>query len=309
MCSIGGSSTAGDGDRRAVGVGVTLLLHATLGWAAWTGLDTPAQTVPVPLEVRFIEAPQAPGPVAPVAAAPLTPAEPMPPPAAEPPPPEPLARTLPEAHPEPEPEPEPMPEPESAVASPVAEHEAVPRVERAPAPPRHARKKPPAKPKPMRKVEARSAIVEPPVDDPRPIEKVGPRPVDPSPVVAYAQPAPAPAVPAPAPAAAAPMLAAAAPAVPLRAPRFDAAYLRNPPPAYPRASRRLGEEGRVVLRVRVESDGRPSQLAVQASSGSARLDDAAFDAVRRWRFVAARRGDESVAAWVLVPIEFRLNDS
>ncbi len=306
MCSIGEASTAGDGGRRVVGVGVTLLLHVTLGWAAWTGLDTPAQTVPVPLEVRFIEAPRAPGPLAPVVPAPPTSAEAMPPPAAEPPPPEPLAQA-PAVQPEPEHEPEPMPEPELAVASPVAEHEAEPRVERAPAPPMHARKKPPAKPKPMRKAEARRAIEKPSVDDPRPVEKVEPKPVDPSPVVAHAQPAPAPAVTAPV--AAAPMLAAAAPAVPIRAPRFDAAYLRNPPPAYPRASRRLGEEGRVVLRVRVESDGRPSQLAVQASSGSARLDDAAFDAVRRWRFVAARRGDESVAAWVLVPIEFRLNDS
>jgi protein TonB len=96
--------------------------------------------------------------------------------------------------------------------------------------------------------------------------------------------------------------------MPMQAPRFDAAYLRNPPPAYPRASRRLGEEGRVVLRVRVERDGSPSRLEVQASSGSSRLDEAAFDAVRHWHFVAARRGDDNVAAWVLVPIEFRLDN-
>ncbi|HEY0876984.1 MAG TPA: energy transducer TonB [Zeimonas sp.] len=104
----------------------------------------------------------------------------------------------------------------------------------------------------------------------------------------------------------APSIASAAP---VSAPRFDAAYLRNPAPEYPRASRRLGEQGRVVLRVRVEPDGSPSQLEVQRSSGSPRLDDAALDAVRRWSFVAARRGDEKVAAWVLVPMEFRLNGS
>ncbi|HEY0879411.1 MAG TPA: energy transducer TonB, partial [Zeimonas sp.] len=89
----------------------------------------------------------------------------------------------------------------------------------------------------------------------------------------------------------------------------DAAYLRNPAPKYPRASRRLGEQGRVVLRVRVEADGRPSQCEVQRSSGSSRLDEAALAAVRRWSFISARRGDEKVAAWVLVPMEFRLNDS
>src|SRR5690606_20794686 len=122
-----------------------------------------------------------------------------------------------------------------------------------------------------------------------------------------APPAPAPVASAPAAPVVAPVVApvAGAPApAPLVEPRYDAAYLRNPAPAYPRMSRRLGEHGRVVLRVRVEADGRPSHLEVQRSSGSLRLDKAALDAVRRWTFVAARRGDERIAAWVLVPMEF-----
>lgn len=90
-------------------------------------------------------------------------------------------------------------------------------------------------------------------------------------------------------------------------PRFLAAYLNNPAPEYPPLSRKLGEEGRVVLRVLVSPEGRPSQIEVKGGSGSARLDQAAVETVRRWRFVPARLGDEAVSAWVLVPISFHLD--
>jgi protein TonB len=100
---------------------------------------------------------------------------------------------------------------------------------------------------------------------------------------------------------------AAAPAAPpLVPPNFNAAYLNNPAPAYPVLSRRMGEEGRVVLRVHVSEDGRPTQVQLRTSSSHPRLDEVALDAVRRWRFVPARRGDIPVAAWVLVPISFSL---
>ncbi|MBK5915396.1 energy transducer TonB [Rhodocyclus purpureus] len=90
------------------------------------------------------------------------------------------------------------------------------------------------------------------------------------------------------------------------APRFDADYLHNPTPVYPAMARRMGEEGRVMLRVFVEASGRAGQVEVQGSSGSPRLDGAAQEAVWRWRFVPARRGDEAVDAWVMVPIVFNL---
>ena len=90
------------------------------------------------------------------------------------------------------------------------------------------------------------------------------------------------------------------------APRFDADYLHNPPPVYPAMARRMGEEGRVMLRVFVEASGRPAQIDLHGSSGSPRLDAAAQEAVGRWRFVPARRGDEAVGAWVMVPIVFNL---
>lgn len=91
------------------------------------------------------------------------------------------------------------------------------------------------------------------------------------------------------------------------APRFDAGYLNNPAPRYPPLSRRMGEEGKVMLRVLVSSEGQAQEVRLHVSSGSARLDEAAIDAVRNWRFVAARQGERSISGWVIVPISFRLD--
>lgn len=152
----------------------------------------------------------------------------------------------------------------------------------------------PPKPKPVAKREM-------PAPQPQPVPLA-------LPVAAPAPTAPAAPMAPPAAPAAAPVAAAApAPVVP-SAPRFDADYLDNPKPVYPPLSRRLGEEGKVVLRVHVEPSGRPSQIEIKTGSGSPRLDQAALDAVWRWKFVPARRGDEAVAAWVLVPIVFNLSN-
>ncbi|OGT94123.1 MAG: hypothetical protein A2286_00650 [Gammaproteobacteria bacterium RIFOXYA12_FULL_61_12] len=82
--------------------------------------------------------------------------------------------------------------------------------------------------------------------------------------------------------------------------------LHNPKPAYPSASRQLGEHGRVLLRVRVSAGGRVESVAVAHGSGYPRLDQAAMNAVRGWSFTPARRGGEAIASWVLVPITFNI---
>jgi protein TonB len=89
-------------------------------------------------------------------------------------------------------------------------------------------------------------------------------------------------------------------------PRFAADYLNNPAPRYPALSRRLGEKGRVLLRVLVNAEGHPEGIQVNRSSGFSRLDSAAREAVAQWRFVPAKVGDRSVPAWVIVPIVFTL---
>jgi protein TonB len=162
---------------------------------------------------------------------------------------------------------------------------------------------------------------------PRPVSQ--PRPLPPMPVLTAPEPAPSPVtapppppepppvpavLPPPAPAAerpapSPPAVAHAAPAPrvePVLPPRFDADYLDNPAPAYPSLSRRLGEQGRVLLRVYVHADGSAGQVEISESSGYERLDRAAREAVVRWRFLPARQGDRAVAGWVLVPISFNL---
>lgn len=89
-------------------------------------------------------------------------------------------------------------------------------------------------------------------------------------------------------------------------PHREADYLDNPAPAYPGSARRLGEEGTVVLRVHVLRDGRAREIEILAASGSPRLDQAASDAVRRWRFRPARVGEENIDSWLRVPVVFRL---
>ena len=150
--------------------------------------------------------------------------------------------------------------------------------------------------------------INPPI--PRPMMRL-PTPM-PQPVL-VAAPADVPAAatlvppPVPPPQAAVAAVPALVPAAPSQ-PRFDADYLDNPKPAYPALSRRIGEQGRVVLRVRVAADGQAADVQVQTSSGSPRLDQSALDTVRRWKFVPARLGNDAVAATVLVPIAFSLKD-
>lgn len=71
-------------------------------------------------------------------------------------------------------------------------------------------------------------------------------------------------------------------------------------------SKRLEEEGVVLLRVWVKADGAAGEVKVATSSGYARLDVAALNAVKRWKFEPARQGDTVLATWVRVPVRFEL---
>ncbi|BCB25164.1 hypothetical protein SKTS_00500 [Sulfurimicrobium lacus] len=163
---------------------------------------------------------------------------------------------------------------------------------------------------------------EPPRPEPRPkLRQADPAPRPPLPQ--QADPAPRPPLPQQAEPALEQVAVAApvAPTVPapeaparsapepvLEAPRFHAAYLNNPPPTYPMAARRRGIEGRVLVRAEVQTDGSCSRVELKAGSGSDSLDQAALEAVRKWRFIPARRGSQLLTAWVEVPITFKLEN-
>ncbi|HWO40576.1 MAG TPA: energy transducer TonB [Candidatus Eisenbacteria bacterium] len=77
-------------------------------------------------------------------------------------------------------------------------------------------------------------------------------------------------------------------------------------PRYPESARRAGAEGVTMLRVRVLENGRVGEVLVEQSAGFRDLDVAAADAVKKWRFEPARRGNEPVSVWVLLPVKFEL---
>ncbi len=84
-------------------------------------------------------------------------------------------------------------------------------------------------------------------------------------------------------------------------------YVREPAPRYPPQSRRLREQGLVVLRVVIDEQGVASSIEIETSSGHARLDDAAREAVLRAAFRPYVEDGEPRRALVLIPIEFALN--
>ncbi len=86
-------------------------------------------------------------------------------------------------------------------------------------------------------------------------------------------------------------------------------YVVAPQPGYPSVSRRLREQGLVVLRVLVDERGRAHQVSIHESSGHERLDRAAQDAVARAAFRPYLANGFAQRVYVLIPIEFALNRS
>jgi len=89
-------------------------------------------------------------------------------------------------------------------------------------------------------------------------------------------------------------------------PSTDATAESNYPPQYPRLSKRLGEEGQVILELQVLANGTVDKLIVKQSSGHDRLDQAALAAVQQWRYTPATRNGQAIAYPYEQPIIFSL---
>lgn len=172
------------------------------------------------------------------------------------------------------PEPEPAPPPPKPVPPPKPEPKPVP----TPKPVTKPTPKPTPKPEPVREVAQ------------EPVQQAAPTPPAP-PSAPVQQATPAPEAPAP-----------------VTPPRTDAAHLNNPAPQYPALSRRLGEQGRVMLDVYILPDGSVGEIKLNRSSGFPRLDNAALQAVKTWKYVPAKRGDKPIPFWYVQPVSFVLNN-
>jgi len=89
-------------------------------------------------------------------------------------------------------------------------------------------------------------------------------------------------------------------------PSTDADYFQNPKPVYPFASKRRGEQGLVIHSVLIGVDGLPVSAKLVKSSGFEALDQAAYAAVMRWRYVPGKRNGVITAMSFNVPINWVL---
>lgn len=71
-------------------------------------------------------------------------------------------------------------------------------------------------------------------------------------------------------------------------------------------SKKLNEQGSVIMRVLIGADGLPQKAEIRKSSGFDRLDQSAATTVMKWRYVAGRRAGVAEAMWFNVPINFVL---
>lgn len=159
----------------------------------------------------------------------------------------------------------------------------------------------------------------PPPPPPPPAAKTPPPPpqtqiVAPAPVLQLPRPTPPLIVPVAPPASPVTVAVATPPAPPappappsvVKADDLGARMISGVPPRYPMECRRKHEQGTVVLELTLNVDGGVATISIAQSSGSSRLDDAALQAVRKWRWAPTLRDGKPVMVRGEVEIPFVL---
>lgn len=87
----------------------------------------------------------------------------------------------------------------------------------------------------------------------------------------------------------------------------------NPPellefqsPVYPKNLRERDIEGKVIVKLLIDKEGKVQEIQIFESSGYKMFDQIAIKAVRQWRFKPARKGNQQRVSWVLIPINFQI---
>ena len=87
---------------------------------------------------------------------------------------------------------------------------------------------------------------------------------------------------------------------------YEVGSAKNPRPPYPPVAFMSRTEGRVLLKVHVLPDGKPAEIQLLQSSGSAQLDKSALDTLAKWELQPARKNGEPIDQWIEIPIHFRV---
>ena len=77
-------------------------------------------------------------------------------------------------------------------------------------------------------------------------------------------------------------------------------------PDYPKGARQRGEQGEVILEIRVNAAGTVDRVDIVSSCGFSELDEAAVRAARTARFTPAKSGGSPVASAARLKLEFKL---
>ncbi|MDZ7870641.1 MAG: energy transducer TonB [Rheinheimera sp.] len=160
-------------------------------------------------------------------------------------------------------------------------------------------------PPPKAEPEPAKPLPKPPPKQP-PLKRTKPSQTTPPPVAKAAAAAPAPTLTKPV-TQRAPASSTAKTAEPTtQLPSADAAGLNNKAPVYPMLSRKRKEQGTVWLLLLVSKEGLVSELKLKKTSGFDRLDQAALQAVKKWKFQPARQQGQPIDYWYELPLKFSL---
>ncbi|TWO72664.1 energy transducer TonB [Caenimonas sedimenti] len=161
----------------------------------------------------------------------------------------------------------------------------------------------PPEPVPQPVVKRKTTPTPPPAPQPVALPDLPPAPNAPTGVVEPQPPPP----PMAAPVAVAPAPPAPPPPPPkVEMPSSDADYLQNPKATYPPVSKRLGEQGTVIVRVLIGADGLPRNAELKKSSGFDRLDKSALEYVMKCRYKPGTVNGVPQAMWKDAPVAFVL---
>jgi protein TonB len=146
----------------------------------------------------------------------------------------------------------------------------------------------------------KKTVKEAPPPPPPALVRPPPSTIAPPPQIVIAAPPPPPVV--------VPKAAPPPPSVPPTEPKEIAKTHTIPP--YPALSQRLGEQGTTRLKVALDATGKPTDVTVDNSSGSTRLDAAAVQWVKdNYRWEPATRDGKPVASTILVNLVWDLKNA